>query len=185
MQRNVFHVLTNYANMRGLSSRCYLSSVSPSELAKLEFSEVSMWPGMSSISPLKTTRSSENAKFLRHESGLSFSDKGGISFSVIDQLLVDSFCARNEDNLKRPYPSGGALYSIEVFLCRISNNVSDWPSRSNVLHLLPLKKELEAMRSIPENELHEKICGGETQRLGAPYFALVYVIFFERAIFKY
>ncbi len=180
-----FHTKTNYATMRGLRSRCYLSSASSNELAELEFSELSVWPGINHVSPLKANRSEENSKLLRQESGLPFSDQCGISFSAVDQLLIDSFCSRSKQNRKRPYPSGGALYTIEVFLCRLSENIHDWPSESNIFHLLPLRKGLEAIHSAPIDTLLDGTSGGETQRLGTPYFALVYAIFFERAIFKY
>ncbi len=128
---------------------------------------------------------SERKVSLRDESGEFFNDSTHLHFSKIDQLLTDSFCAREIGNRKRPYPSGGALYPIEVFLCKVSNNISCWPTNENILHLLPLSRQMESMSNNEPKTILKNLSGHDDGILGQPHFAIVYAVFFQRALFKY
>lgn len=176
-----FHSKSNYSLIPGITNRCYLSSAPDKILSEMVESELSIWPSIKSSVQLTGKRTS----ILRDESAEFFDDTQTLEFSVIDKLLIESFSARNSESRKRPYPSGGGLYPIDVFVCRVSEKISDWPTGDSILHLLPLSKQLESMTAhSPENILSD-LSGGDSGLLGRPHFALVYAIFFERAIFKY
>lgn len=176
-----FHSRSNYSLLSGTSRRCYLSSASDKVLSEIVESELSIWLGSKPLTNLKSERKS----LLRDQSAEVFDDTHQLDFSVIDQLLIDSFSARGGKSRKRPYPSGGALYPIEVFVCRVSDKIIGWPTEENILHLLPLSKRLEPMTIQSPDTIKSHLSGGENEILGQPHFALVYAIFFEKAIFKY
>ena len=180
-----FHVKGNFSLFPGVDSRCYLSQASDKALSEIERSEASLWPGLQPAVSLKASRSNIDTKLLRDKSCEHFVDDRKMDFSFVDQLLIDSFCKRNDDSRKRPYPSGGALYPIEVFVCRLSENIENWPSESTVFHLLPLEEKLEAMCDIPVDEIYNALVSNESKRIGRPKFAIVYGLFIEKAIFKY
>ncbi|WP_460385258.1 SagB/ThcOx family dehydrogenase [Pseudomonas amygdali] len=176
-----FHSRSNYSLFPGTAPRCYLSSAPDKALAEMIESELSIWPGIKPSAQLTSARTA----LLRDESAEFFDDASVLEFSVIDQLMTNSFCARSSESRKRPYPSGGALYPIEVFVCRVSNNVDNWPTKENILHLLPLSRHLEAMTLHAPDIILSNLSGGDTGLLGQPHFALVYAMLFERALFKY
>jgi len=95
---------------------------------KMVESELSIWPSIKSSVQLTGKRTS----ILRDESAEFFDDTQTLEFSVIDKLLIESFSARNSESRKRPYPSGGGLYPIDVFVCRVSEKISDWPTGDSI-----------------------------------------------------
>lgn len=129
-----FHSRSNYSLLSGITPRCYLSNAPDKVLSEMVESELSIWLGIKPLAELTSARTST----LRDQSAEFFDDTQTLEFSVIDQLLIDSFSARGSESRKRPYPSGGALYPIEVFVCRVSDKISGWPTKENILHLLPL-----------------------------------------------
>lgn len=180
-----FHAKSNYTNVPGVTTRCYLSSADDQILSTLTQAEVPFWGGFEKSYKLSGERSQKANEMLRDESAETFYDGQNLKFSFIEQLLIDAFTARSETSSKRPYPSGGALYPIEVFLCKLSDNIDSWPKNENVLHLLPLSKSLEILTSPSTTDLFKALSGNNQISLGSPYFAIVYAIFFEKAIFKY
>lgn len=170
--------------MNGISLRCYLSAPTDDELEKIEFSEISLWPGINKTYPLKSKQNQPT--LLRNQSGINFTDNESLTFTKIDDLLINSFCSVDDSYRNRPYPSGGALYSIDVFLCKLSENIYDWPSKSSILHLLPATRSLEDTDiTINSTTLLSHICGENAELLGKPHFAIIYTLFFPKAIFKY
>lgn len=180
-----FHAKTNYTNIPGVAARCYLSSASDKILSTLTQTEAPLWGGFEKSYKITNKRSDKANKILRNESANRFSDSLELQFSLIEQLVTDAFTARSETSSKRPYPSGGALYPIEVFLCKLSNNIDGWPLDESVLHILPLSKSLEALTSPTTAQLLKVLSGNNHKVLGTPHFALVYTVFLEKAIFKY
>lgn len=180
-----FHAKSNYTNIPGVTTRCYLSSADDKILSTLTQTEIPFWGGFEKSYKLSSERSEKANGMLRDESANIFYDNEELKFSFIEQLVIDAFTARSATSNKRPYPSGGALYPIEVFLCKLSNNIDSWPKDENVLHLLPLSKSLEALTSPTKAQLLKALSGNNQNTLGTPHFALVYSVFFERALFKY
>ncbi|MFV6523119.1 SagB/ThcOx family dehydrogenase, partial [Klebsiella pneumoniae] len=104
---------------------------------------------------------------------------------TIEKLLVNAFSSPDPASVRRPYPSGGAQYPVEVFLCRLSENTENWQTGTNVYHYLPLSRALEPVAACDTQELYRSLSGGDAERLGRPHFALVYCVIFEKALFKY
>lgn len=180
-----FHARSNYTNIPGITTRCYLSSANDTVLNKLAEAETPLWAGFKKTYGLCTKRSKIAEEILRNESAEKFCDDKPILFSDVEQLITDAFTARSNISNKRPYPSGGALYPIETFLCRLSNQIDGWPLDESVLHVLPLSRAVESIASPSTNHLLKVLSGNNQTDLGAPHFAIVYAIFFEKAIFKY
>lgn len=177
-----FHVRGNFASLPEFSERTFVSAVPLAHLDKFENREVLFRPGFSSavnISP------DLHFGHERCPSGIGFSDRNKHSFRIIEKLLVNAFSSPDITSVRRPYPSGGAQYPVEVFLCRLSENMENWRTDTNVYHYLPLSRALEPVAECDTQELYRSLSGGDAERLGRPHFALVYCIIYEKALFKY
>jgi len=131
-----------------------------------------------------------NIPLLNHDSPLKrerscelFSDEG-IEFNKLKSLL-SPLATSNSNSYHRGYPSGGALYPIDVFLCRINPKNEYWPEASDILHLLPESLAFEAIEQAnPPSYLREAILPpGHT--IGTPYCAIIYVAYLPKTLFKY
>lgn len=179
-----FHAKTIYTSLESIASRCYVSSVPEYKLKKLVGKEVPFFSGIKSR--INIERKIEYAESLmRNDSDINFSDHETIDFKTIEQLIENSFGVKGYSENKRSYPSGGALYPIEVCICKLSENIINWPSSANALHYLPLSSCFEEISNENISELFNALAGSDKRRLGSPHFAIVYSIFFEKAIFKY
>lgn len=177
-----FHVRGNFISLSEFSERTFVSAVPLTHLEKFENKEVLFRPGFSSavkISP------SVHSKRERMPSGIGFCDRNTCSVRTIERLLVNAFSSPEPDSVRRPYPSGGAQYPVEIFLCLLSENVDNWQTGTNVYHYLPLSRALEPVAACDTRELYRSLSGVDAGRLGRPHFALVYCIIFEKALFKY
>lgn len=177
-----FHARGNFASLPEFSERTFVSAVPVSQLDRFENKEVLFRPGFSSSEKLDT---SLHDGYQRTPSGIGFCDKRKLGKGTIEKLLVNAFSSPEPGSLRRPYPSGGAQYPVEVFLCRLSENNENWASGNNVYHYLPLSRALEPVAVGNIDEIHRCLSGGDAERLGRPHFALVYCIVLEKALFKY
>lgn len=107
-----------------------------------------------------------------------------LPFSIVRDLFAPAL-RRVGSNHKRGYPSAGALFPVEIFCINLHNRITNWPSDSMALHLLPVSRRLEAHSAeININQLENAITP-QNSNIGAPGLALVYVIHLPKAIFKY
>ncbi|ECE0917711.1 SagB/ThcOx family dehydrogenase [Salmonella enterica] len=177
-----FHARGNFASLPELTERTFVSAVPLPHLDKFENKEVLFRPGFSSVIRISP---SNNFSRERCPSGINFCDKNKLYVRTIEKLLVNAFSSPDPTSVRRPYPSGGAQYPIEVFLCRLSENTENWQAGTNVYHYLPLSQALEPVVGCNTQSLYRSLSGGDSKRLGRPYFALVYCVIFEKALFKY
>lgn len=177
-----FHVKGNFASLPELAERTFVSAVPVSRLDKFENKEILFRPGFNSSEKI-----SEKTHFgyERQPSGISFCDDKKLELNSIEKLLVNAFSSPDPASVRRPYPSGGAQYPVEIFLCRLSENTENWRSGNNVYHYLPLSRAVEPVAIGDIEELYRCLSGGDAERLGRPHFALVYCIIFEKSLFKY
>ncbi|MDZ3993786.1 SagB/ThcOx family dehydrogenase [Pseudomonas sp. Teo4] len=121
---------------------------------------------------------------LRRNDSCAKFDNGPLDFCKVQALLAPLLKKEN-CGYNRGYPSGGALYPVEVFCCNLNNQVNHWPTDSNCLHLLPSSRKFENYS--PEINIHElqKSLIPEPFDLGTPSIALIYCIYLPKAIFKY
>lgn len=178
----IFHSRGLFTSLPETAERTYVSAIPLESLTRFENKEIRLRPGLSLL--LKV---SECDRFFaeRKPSGIHFTDDRRVSFGDVTSLLVNAFSSGNPDSVRRPYPSGGAMYPIEVFICRLSENTDGWPTGINAFHYLPVSRSLESAGAPALSELYRALAGGDPGRLGRPHFALVYFVVFEKALFKY
>lgn len=178
-----FHALGNFCLHPATSNLTKLHSIEQSNLTLLSGKELSYHLMQENIlkgedlpypdpnSPLTRERSCDN--FVQST----------LNFRTIKELL-SKLTNASQGNYHRAYPSGGALYPIDVFCCKLSSRTDDWPTESNILHLLPASRKLEAvMETQPKGYLEQALLGQNS--IGTPYLALIYVAFLPKTLFKY
>lgn len=158
-----FHAKTLFTSIPEARSRTFVSGIPINQLERFENKESRINTGFSDDYKIitKPQKTSE-----RKASHINFSDSNSLSFSEIENLLLCSFSSNNEIDKRRPYPSGGRQYPIEVFLCRLSNNIPGWSYEENVLHFLPMTKSFEKCALQTMNELNRSLAGSDKDRLG-------------------
>lgn len=177
-----FHSRGLFISLTETAGRTFVSAVPTGNLSRFENKEIHFRPGFTSTVNIEAkNRILEE----RSVSGIGFDDKRKISFEDVATLLVNAFSSGELESVRRPYPSGGAQYPVEVFLCRLSDNIDGWPSDKTTFHYLPVSKSLESVGCPKTEDLLKALAGGDPKRLGRPHFALVYFIVFEKALFKY
>lgn len=179
-----FHAKTTYSTFNGLDPRCYLSSAIGANLERLMSTELKLNSGFK-IDHLINKKSDADISLIRNKSAEDFNERTGVEFDVIERLLTNSFSAISGDSNRRPYPSGGALYPVEVFLCMTSKNIFGKPLSGSIFHYCPLSNGFEIISSEDENEVLDVISGYDETTLGHPQFAFVYTVFFDKAVVKY
>ncbi|WP_419737584.1 SagB/ThcOx family dehydrogenase [Pseudomonas sp. COR18] len=92
---------------------------------------------------------------------------------------------KNKKTKKRHYPSGGALYPIEVFICSLSEKNTTWPQPQKIFHLLPESNSLEILQTNCNIQNLRKAILSDTEDLGTPSAALIYATYLPKTIFKY
>jgi SagB-type dehydrogenase family enzyme len=111
-------------------------------------------------------------------------EKRSIHFNTVQALLAP-LLVKNASTYRRGYPSGGALYPIEVFCINLNNTIEQWPSESDALHLLASSRTLEIHSpSINTTQLIDTITP-QNFDIGSPALALIYFIYLPKALFKY
>ena len=110
-------------------------------------------------------------------------DKGGtrpIDFSTVHQIFSEALGA--DYARRRPYPSGGALYSVEsvAILGNVLGNVVGTEEGFNVLQYLPVSNAFEMLRGGYDPTLFNEI-----YKIERAAFYVVYFINLKKAIFKY
>jgi len=107
-----------------------------------------------------------------------------LSFGQLEALLVP-LMAKAKSTFRRGYPSGGALYPVEVFCCNLQLDQSDWPNGADALHLLPSSRTYELL---PPGSDNGKLCDAvaqASQSIGRPSWALIYMMYLPKTLFKY
>lgn len=119
----------------------------------------------------------------RNESCTHFSQRA-IDFSLI-QALAAPIVRKHDHAYKRGYPSGGALYPVEVFFVNLNHDSNSWPGSCDVLHLLPNSRNFEVHSpDINMADVTSAILPLD-QEIGAPSAALIFLAYLPKALFKY
>ncbi|MBW9064657.1 nitroreductase family protein [Rhizobium herbae] len=99
-----------------------------------------------------------------------------INFATVAQIFAQAIGA--DSSGRRPYPSGGALYSIET-VAILGDSVGGATDFS-VLHYLPVSNFFEVLPGAYDREKFQKI-----YKIEAAAFYVAYFINLKKAIFKY
>lgn len=179
-----FHSKGNYVISKATRHTTTLHHISPPDLEQMTGNELrlNLLPSVTD-SDCSLTTLPENHPLKRNDSAESF-PSDDLTFHEVADLLAPLLRKENASD-KRGYPSGGALYPIEVFCFDINNQVSGWPYKSEVLHLLPNTRTLEPFTyNIDANGLKQAILP-EPFDVGTPSLALIYCMYLPKSLFKY
>ncbi|HDS1815284.1 SagB/ThcOx family dehydrogenase [Pseudomonas sp. GD03651] len=180
-----FHAKGNYTIHKATQHLSTLHYIPPKTLEKLTGNELILNSILATnkiegptLTPLADTHP------LRRNSSCERFESRPLHFRTIQALLAP-LLTKSPTTYKRGYPSGGALYPIEVFCINLNNKIEQWPTESDALHLLPSSRSLEAHSpSIDIRQLTEAIIP-ENIDIGSPSLALIYLIYLPKALFKY
>ncbi len=125
--------------------------------------------------------STQNISIRRNRSASEFAATK-IDFSILQTLLNESFAA--DDALRRPYPSGGALYTIEVLCCIFNEKLHESPV-SGIYHYRSNLKKLQLLRETPSEEIIQRVLHAEPEKSREANFIFIYMINLPKAIVKY
>src|SRR3990167_5955098 len=125
--------------------------------------------------------SDKDKKILRNRTAKKFSDNM-IDFNVTKNLLNHTFSSNKQG--ARPYPSGGALYTVEVIAIIFEDRLINSP-KSGFYHFRPTLNALQPIKLADCNEMRQtlfRMDGLETQK---PNFAFLYCMVLSKALVKY
>ena len=179
-----FHSKGNYVINKATQHISTLHHILPQDLEQMTGNELRLNLLPSASDPdcsLSTLQQDHPLK--RKDSCEKFPSKD-LTFREVAELLSPLLRKEGAPH-KRGYPSGGALYPVEVFCFYFNNRILDWPYESKVLHLLPNTRTLEPFtHNIDENSLKQAILP-ESFDIGSPSLALIYCIYLPKSLFKY
>lgn len=180
-----FHAKGNYTIHKATQHLSALHQIPPKDLEKLTGNELKL---NTIVAPSKnkepTLTPLASPHPLRRNSSCERFEARPLHFDIVQALLAP-LLTKSPTTYKRGYPSGGALYPIEVFCINLHNKIEQWSTESDALHLLPSSRSLEAHTpSIDIHQLTEAIIP-ESIDIGSPSLALIYSIYLPKALFKY
>lgn len=176
-----FHIKGNYVSHDAFNHMSYLHGINSVDLQALTGNELRLYPDMGSSIPLNVNASSSTLD--RNES-CDYFDGGEVLFSAVESLMVP-LLGKSKNSYKRGYPSGGALYPVEVFVCSLNENSKSWPFTEKVIHLLPNAGEFEIVQNTFDSRGLKKSMLPIKSGIGTPPLAIVYVAYLPKTIFKY
>ncbi len=180
-----FHAKGNYIIHEATQHLSTLHHIPSKDLTKLTGNELRL---NTITAPSKTKeltlRPLANSHSLRRNNSCDQFKDRPLHFKTV-QALLSPLLTKSSTAYNRGYPSGGALYPIEVFCINLNNKIEQWPTETNALHLLPSSRSLEAHSpSINIRKLTEAIIPKNVD-IGRPSLALIYLIYLPKALFKY
>jgi len=178
---SVFHSKTNFIIHDSVSHMACLHRLTEDTLANLTGNELALYPDMLS-SDATSIKRLEDSHPLYRNSSCDFFSKSSITLQQLNSL-VSPLLSKNENSHKRGYPSGGALYPIEVFCCNLS--VNNWKNAENILHLMPQSSCFEAVKGNVDIPLLKKSLLPSGNTIGTPAVALIYISYMPKTLFKY
>lgn len=177
-----FHSKGNYSLHKAFNDMSYLHNINTINLEILTGKEINLYPDMHLSIPLSDPLNVQ-PHFVRYESFDNFTDTQ-IPFSKIEELICPLLHTR-KDTYKRGYPSGGALYPIETFICALGDPPDDWPCAERVLHLLPTSRTFERVQNTLNSDILKKSILPIASTIGTPNLAIIYVAYLPKTLFKY
>lgn len=177
-----FHARGNYTIHDAFAHATRLHSISDKDISQLTGNELRLYPDMDITFPIDP-KVKPNSAICRDESCGTFS-KESIEFFRVEKLVSPLLCSR-EDGYKRGYPSGGALYPVEVFICSLMDDDKNWPCPEKILHLLPHSKKFEIVQGTQDVEDLKKAVLSAPGSIGSPSVAIIYAVYIPKTLFKY
>ena len=160
-----------------------LHMLSDACLSKCTGNELALYPDMELLLDRPSLQGLNTDDPLSRLKSADFFNEDVIEFEIIEQLF-SGLLQQNSISHHRGYPSGGALYPVEVFCCLLSTDRSAWPCDEHVLHLLPASRKFERIGTT-SSIFHLRKALLHTSNIGTPYCAIVYAAYLPKTLFKY
>lgn len=173
-----FHNKGNLALDRKFYHRVVPHTLTLDQFKSLERSDYEIVPFHDGDIPCDTDQMTH---YQRSSSASKFSNEL-IPFEKIKSLLANAFAKRNNGN--RPYPSGGALYPVEVICILFSEKISQGPE-SGFYHFRPSEHILQPIIQMESEEIRRIIFGMELKDVNSPNFAIIYMGVVGKMLVKY
>ncbi|MBE8593968.1 SagB/ThcOx family dehydrogenase [Pseudomonas sp. MAFF 301449] len=178
-----FHSKANFTFHEAFQGKTSLHFLDEEQLAQLTGNELILYPDMD-LTVTLTLREEHKERWLyRNESCERFSSTS-LDFSAVEELVLPLLSPR-EGSYKRGYPSGGALYPVEVFLCSLTKENSGWPAPGKILHLLPRSRKFEVMQIEVDADALKAALLSSSNNIGYPSIAIIYMVYMPKNLFKY
>ncbi|MDZ5431146.1 SagB/ThcOx family dehydrogenase [Pseudomonas fluorescens] len=177
-----FHAKGNYTIHDAFKHSTQLHGFSDQQLSLLTGNELRLYPDMDLTFPI-CPEIYPDTTICRNESCETFSS-ANIDFSIIEKL-ISPILSSNMLSYKRGYPSGGALYPAEIFMCSLMENNESWPCPEKILHLLPQSRSFEVVQGTQEIAKLKQAILSAPGGIGAPSIAVVYAVYIPKTLFKY
>lgn len=181
---NGFHCLTNYTMHESLQHITYLHGLPSDTLKTLTGNELPIYPDLTVSIPGSAIAPLPEGHPLRRIPSCDHFCAGNVSFDDVKRLL-GALVESDDQSQKRGYPSGGALYPVEVFILNLSAQVAGWPSEARLLHLLAASKGLEPVTGTESACSFGKALFPAPSSIGQPDIAIIYTAYLPKNIFKY
>lgn len=179
-----FHAKTNYTIHESVAHLSYLHRFSDDMLRVMAGNELQLYPDLDITVPHEVIDFADRAlPFVRDESCETFTEKS-FSFATLKSLLSPATVASNISH-KRGYPSPGALYPIEIFVCSLSSSNQGWPCQKKVLHVLSNSRTFEIVRHTEDVTRLRHALLPPGSNIGSPNIALIYISYLPKILFKY
>lgn len=178
-----FHSKGNFTFHKATQERTSLHRLDEKLLGQLTGNELALYPDMDLTVEFTLSQEDRERSLYRNESCEYFLPLP-IDFSDVEKLMCP-LLSRSMGSYKRGYPSGGALYPAEIFLCSLTEENPTWPCAGKILHLLPKSRKFEVMQiDIDIQQLKAALLSSSTD-IGTPSLAIVYAIYMPKNLFKY
>ncbi|MDQ0653566.1 SagB-type dehydrogenase domain-containing protein [Pseudomonas cedrina] len=178
-----FHCKGNFTFHNAIKDRTCLHRLDEKHLAQLTGNELTFYPDMNLTVEMTLSQEDREKSSYRNESCKHFSPLP-LNFSDVEKLMWP-LLSRSSDSYKRGYPSGGALYPAEIFLCSLTEENSNWPCVGKILHLLPGSRKFEVMQIGTDIEELKAALLPLSHDIGMPSLALIYAVYMPKNLFKY
>lgn len=176
-----FHTKGNYVIHDAFKRLTALHFLESKHLAAMTGNELRLYPDMDRCFPINAQI--KTGGLIRSESCCSFSNTN-LPFSLIEELITP-LMPTSKGGYKRGYPSGGALYPIEVFVCSLMADNSTWPCPEKILHVLPNSADFEIMQNTECTDQLKEALLSAPGNIGSPSLAIVYAAYLPKMLFKY
>jgi SagB-type dehydrogenase family enzyme len=176
------HILTNNfslpkKNRKSNTNEILYLNYSDEDIRYLETNEIQL-----SDVPIRTEKILPSTITIleRNKSSIAFIKSSQIKFSLLSDLLFNSF---SHINKIRPYPSGGSLYS-NVILLVVLKKIDEVLSPGEVYQYLPEKAQLDQLSHLPVEAIQDAMWL-QGNPLSNADFLILYAMIPEKVFFKY
>ncbi|SKB01973.1 SagB-type dehydrogenase domain-containing protein [Pseudomonas extremaustralis] len=178
-----FHSKGNFTLHRAFKDRVGLHFLNEKQLVQLTGNELVLYPDMDLTVGFALPKEDIENHLSRNESCERFLSES-LDFADVERLIFP-LLSKEGGSYKRGYPSAGALYPAEIFICSLSNENTSWPEAGKILHLLPRSRKFEIMQGEADPELLKSAIMESANDIGSPSMAIIYVAYMPKSLFKY